>query len=603
MKPSIVTFALSLVTVVTSSGSATPIKNIRKAHAAEEKVSGEEYDYIIAGGGLAGTVLAERLTADGTKNVLVLEAGSADYKNKFINIPAGILRLFKSPFDWDYETKGEKACNGRNVYFARGKVLGGSSCLNVLLHHRGTNKDYDDWGVPGWGSADVLEYFKMSHDDLTNRDPAYHGKGGEWTMDEVKYQNPLSKKFLEVGAAAGLGTNDDFNNWGREQDGVGRFQVSAKKGARVSGASAFLSKAIKRKNLSVRTGTMVRRINFDSSKTSTGVTYDLIGDDTMKQFSPKLKKGGEILVTSGAIASPQLLMVSGIGPADHLEENGIKVIADLPGVGENLQDHPSAVVSFKTPKKGISVTSKLRIPGTTMTNPLHAFQWLLFGTGILTSVGCDHGAFTKTSAANGQSDLQVRFLPAKALSPDGMTTFSLFRTTPNLQDGYSFQSVAIRARSRGQVRLASSNTHVKPSINAGYLADTADMTTLREGIKLGRKLGNRDEWGNLKGEEVYPGAEVQTDDEIDEYIRNTVHTANAIVGTCKMGSDASSVVGPDLKVHGVGGVRVIDASIIPRIMGGQTGTPVVMIAERAAAFMKDPSLAPRNPVATIETAV
>uniref|UniRef100_A0A7S1BHR9 Glucose-methanol-choline oxidoreductase N-terminal domain-containing protein n=2 Tax=Corethron hystrix TaxID=216773 RepID=A0A7S1BHR9_9STRA len=418
-------------------------------------------------------------------------------------------------------------------------------------------------------------------------------------MDEVKYQNPLSKKFLEIGAAAGLGSNDDFNNWDREQDGVGRFQVSEKKGARVSGATAFLSKAMKRKNLKVRTGTMVRRINFDSTKTSTGVTYDLLGDDSCKQFSSMLKEGGEVLLTGGAIGSPQLLMCSGVGPASHLKEHGVEVVEDLPGVGENLQDHPSGLVSFGTPKRGISVTSKLRIPGTKLTNPLHILKWLFFGTGLLTSTGCDHGAFVKTPAAtDGQADLQIRFIAGRALTPDAMTTYSVFRNTKHVKDGYTFQTIAARARSRGNVRLASSNTNVKPSIFAGYLTDPNDLITIREGIKLGRRLGNMAEWGDYKGEEVYPGPEVQTDEQIDEYIRNTVHSANALVGTCKMGADDMSVVGFDLKVHGINGVRVVDASVIPKIMGGQTGTPVVMIAERAAAFLKNSSLAPKSVVRT-----
>ena len=247
--------------------------------AAEQKVTEESYDYIITGGGLAGCVLADRLSADG-KKVLVLEAGGADYKSLFIRIPAGILRLFRSKYDWQHETGGEKACNGRNVFLQRGKVLGGSSCTNVCLHHRGSAQDYNDWGVPGWSAAEVLPFFKVSQKDMTGRSPEFHGKEGEWVMEEVRYQNPLSKQFLEVGVAAGLGSNDDFNNWSRPQDGVGRFQVSEQNGERCSGATAFLSKAQKRKNCKIRTGTMVRKIDFDGSKTAVGVSYDLMGDDT-----------------------------------------------------------------------------------------------------------------------------------------------------------------------------------------------------------------------------------------------------------------------------------------------------------------------------------
>lgn len=571
-------------TATTATG-APPVSNINWAHASEAKAVEEGYDYIITGGGLAGCVLADRLTADG-KKVLVLEAGTPDYDKMIVRIPAGVLQLFRNnKYDWQHETGGEKACNGRNIFLQRGKVLGGSSCTNVCLHHRGSAQDYDDWGIPGWKAVDVLPFFKAAQKDMTGRSPEFHGKDGDWVMDEVRYQNPLSKRFLEVGAKAGLGSNDDFNNWSRPQDGVGRYQVSEINGERCTGANAFLAKAMKRKNCEVRTGTMCRRINFNGD-TATGVTYDLVGDDTMKPFTAKLNPGGEVLVTGGAIASPQLLMCSGIGPADHLKDLGIPVVHNNCHVGKNLQDHPAAVVSFSTPQKGVSVTSKLRLFG--KTNPFPIFQWLLMKTGLLTSTGCDHGGFVRTSASKDQPDLQLRFLAAKALGPDGMTTFTQFRNSKSHGDGYSFQSIACRPKSKGSVRLASSNTHVKPLIDLGYLSDKEDLKTLRNGIKLGRQLGNRPEWGEYLGEEVYPGIDVQTDDEIDEYIRNSVHTSNALTGTCKMGTGRDAVVSPDLKVIGVNGVRVADSSTIPVIPGGQTATPTVMIADRAAAFIRNP---------------
>jgi len=413
-------------------------------------------------------------------------------------------------------------------------------------------------------------------------------KNGPWKMDEVRYQNPLSKTFLKVGVAFGLGSNDDFNDWSKPQDGVGRYQVSEDGGERCSAASAFLKPCKSRKNLTVRSGTMCRQINFDQTKTAIGVTYDIVGDDTCKEFRAILREDGEVIVTSGAIASPQLLMCSGIGPAKDLKEHSIEVISDLPGVGRNLQDHPAVVVSYKTPKKGVSVTSKLRIFG--FTNPIPVLQWLLFKTGLLTSTGCDHGAFVRTAAStDGQADLQFRFLAALALGPDGMTTYTQFHNSCSFHaDGYSVQSVAIRAKSQGSVRLASSNTHVKPIVDVGYLNNPVDLATLREGIKLGRKLSQRPEWGEYLGDEVYPGVDIQTDEEIDEYIRNTLHTANALTGTCKMGRGKDCVVGPDLKVFGVNNVRVCDSSIFPSIPGGQTATPTVMIADRAAAFILNP---------------
>ena len=407
-------------------------------------------------------------------------------------------------------------------------------------------------------------------------------------MAEVRYQNPLSLTFLKVGEAAGLGTNVDFNDWSRPQDGVGRFQVSQLNGERCSGASAFLSKAMKRKNVTVRTGTMVRRVNIDESKTARGVTYDLIGDDSYTTFTANLSPNGEVLVTGGAIASPQILMASGIGPAKHLRSHGIPVVVDNPHVGDNLQDHPAAVVAFKTPAKGVSVTSKLRFMG--FTNPIPVLEWIFLKSGMLTSVGCDHGAFVRSTPAASQPDLQFRFIPARALGPDGMTTYTQFRNSKSVEDGYTIQSVAIRAKSKGRVRLASSNTHVKPIIDGGYLSDPDDLATLREGIKLARTLCNRPEWGEYLGQEVFPGAHVQSDEEIDEYIRNSVHTANALTGTCKMGTGKDAVVGPDLCVLGVKGLRVCDSSVIPKIPGGQTATPTVMIADRAAQFITNPPI-------------
>lgn len=284
-------------------------------------------------------------------------------------------------------------------------------------------------------------------------------------------------------------------------------------------------------------------------------------------------------------------MCSGIGPGKHLRAHGIPLVHDNPYVGENLQDHPAAVVSFKTPVKGVSVTSKLRVFG--FTNPLPVLKWFMFKTGMMTSVGCDHGAFVKTKPSATQADLQIRFVPALALGPDGMSTYTKWRNTRSHDDGYTFQTVAIRAKSKGRVRLASSNSHVKPMIDGGYLSNPDDLATLRDGIKLGRALGNRPEWSEYLGKEVYPGPSVQTDEEIDEYIKNNVHTSNALTGTCKMGVGPDCVVGPDLKVIGVNSLRVADSSVIPIIPGGQTGTPTVMIAERAAEMILSPRLEAR----------
>jgi choline dehydrogenase-like flavoprotein len=551
-------------------------------------ITAQEYDYIIVGGGTAGCVLANRLSAYESKKVLVLEAGSPKFEKKYMKIPAGIIRLFKTKFDWDFQSEKEKTTNNREIYLCRGKVLGGSSSLNVLLYHRGNMEDYDAWatssGSDEWGPRNVLPYFKKSQDDYRG-ESRFHGTNGEYSVSEVRYQNVLSKAYLDACQEHNYVENRDFNDWSRSQEGYGRYQVNEKDGARCSTATGFLKPVLKRKNLKVQTEALVTRIIFDQEKKATGVEVEL--KDGQRQVV-SLTSGGEVLLAGGAIQSPQVLMLSGVGPAEHLLQHNIPVVLDHPGVGKQLQDQPAAVVSYsvKSPQYDrISPTSQLRIPGTKIMNPAVFAQWLLFRKGILTSVGCDHGGFFKTDAALSSPDLQMRFLAAKAISPDGMATFAKFRDSVGNNDGFSFQSIAARPYSRGEVQLRSADPKDKPMIHTGYFSDERDLHTMREGIKLSRKLAQASAFREYIGEEVYPGPAVQTDAEIEDYIRSTVHTSNALVGTCRMGTDKDSVVGADLKVHGLSNVRVIDASVMPKIPGGQTGAPTVMIAEKGADFV------------------
>lgn len=543
----------------------------------------EPFDYVICGGGLSGCCLANRLSADGTKRVLLLEAGGSDFKQTAMRIPAGILRLFQSESDWTYFSEGEKQCKGRPVYLCRGKVLGGSSCTNVLLHMRGSSADYDSWNIEGWRGEDVLPFFVAGQDDRTGRSesaPLYHGTGGEWTMDEVRYQNELSKTFLEAAEEAGIPLNDDFNDWSRPMRGAGRFPVSEKNGERVSGATAFLEPAADRPNLVVCTGANVRRLllgHRGAQVVCEGV--EIKDSDSGSVYKIKPKAGGEVLLCGGAISSPHWLLVSGVGDPRQLEEHGIECVVPLKEVGKNLQDHPACVLSYSVQqsKRGISPTSKLRLFGSKLPNPLPLLQWLLLKTGVLTSVGCDHGAFLSTDGAE-ECDLQVRFLAAKALSADGMSTFTKFRQSKGHGDGFSFQCVGVRAKSTGSVSLRSADPDNRPKIDVAYLSDERDLATLREGLKLCRKMGMSKALEPYRLEEVFPGEHVQSDKQIEDYIRSTLHTANALVGTCAMGT----VVDANLRVKGVDGLRVCDASVMPKITGGQTGTPVVMIASRAA---------------------
>jgi len=577
----------------------------RKDHAATAtsaaEVSRETWDYIIVGGGTAGCVLANRLTgARGKgKRVLVLEAGRSDYDATMVKIPAGVLKLFKSKYDWDFTTSNEKCTAGRGIYLPRGKVLGGSSALNVCLYNRGDDNDYNTWeskfGCVGWSAKDVLPLFKKTQDDLTGlakEDPQHHSTGGEWATEHVRYQNPLSKRFLQACKEMGFPLVKDFNCWGRGQEGAGRFAVSERKGVRCCAASSMLKPALadQARNLKVLTGAPVERIIFADEKSkaapeATGVLFSVAGVQHVARLAPE----GEVLLTGGAIHSPQLLMISGIGPAKHLAEHGIDVVSDLAGVGENLQDHPAAVASFECPadQKGISVTSLIKIQGTNLPHPKPLLQWLFTGTGPLTSTGCDHGGFFRTAAAPKDSespDLQMRFLAARAITADGMGTFTAFKKTTTLPDGFSFQSIAVRPLSRGRVLLKSGDPNDKPIIEGNYLSDKADVSTIREGLKLARMMAKQPAFKGVVGSEIFPGPHVQTDAQLDAYIADTVHTGNALVGTCRMGpaNDPFAVCDPEMRVKGVHRLRVCDASIMPKMPGAQTGACVVMQAERAA---------------------
>jgi choline dehydrogenase-like flavoprotein len=543
-------------------------------------------------------VLANRLTAGrgAGKKVLVLEAGSEKCDDMMVQMPAGVLRLFQSDRDWHYTSENESGAKDRGMYLCRGKVLGGSSALNVLLYTRGDKHDYDIWesefGCVGWKGCDVVPYFKKTEDDLTGsaeKSPEHHATGGEWAVEHCRYQNPLSAMYLEACKQANLPVNEDFNNWSVSQEGAGRFPLSTRNGVRCHAATALLTPALAdpARKLKVLTGALVHKIEIEEHCVM-GVRFE---KDGQSQFA-RLAQEGEVLLAGGAINSPHLLMLSGIGPAKHLKQHGIEVIKDLPGVGENLQDHPAAVVSFQCPeeKKGISVSSKLKIKGTKIPHPGPALEWKMHKTGPLCSTGCDHGGFFRTSAAPKNSpscDLQMRFLAARAVTADGMNSFTTFKNTKNHPDGFSFQSIAVRPQSRGRVTLAGSDPRLKPIVETGFVTNKNDLATMREGLRLGRKIAQQPAFQEYLGPEIFPGAHVQTDNELDAYISESVHTANAIVGTCRMGqiTDKAAVCDPEMRVLGVHGLRVCDSSVMPKLPGGQSGSCTVMIAERAADFI------------------
>jgi choline dehydrogenase-like flavoprotein len=568
-----------------------------------------EYDYIIVGGGAAGCVLANRLSANPNKRVLVLEAGG-DNNALDVKVPAGITRLFKSHLDWNLYTDQQEELDERKVYMARGKLLGGSSSTNATLYHRGTPADYDAWGVPGWSSKDVLTWFTKCENNDYHPKGEYHGKGGTMHVEDPRYHNEMHDVFFSAAKEVGLQYNADFNDWSHQQDGYGQFQVTQEKGVRADMYRQYLQPVLERDNLQVVKGGQTLKVNISGGK-ATGVTFVTKGPDG-RRHQAHVRAGGEVVLSAGAVHSPQILKLSGVGPREELEEHGIDCVQDLPAVGENLQDHPAIVCSnaLKEDKSSACLTDQIYKIGSTKIRKRALLAYALFKKGPLTTTGCDHGAFINTLSGP-QPDLQVRFVPASALDPDGVGSYVLFGQLAKLglkyPSGFTFQLLVVRPKSRGSIKLRSSDPFEPPHMDAGFCSDAegADIQTLRNGLKWARQAAGSSAFGDWFNNEIHPGPEVQSDAQIDEYIRKTLHSGNAIVGTCKMGTDASdSVVNPQLQVHGVQNLRVIDASVIPQIPGGQTGAAAVMVAERGASFVADwaikgseqPQVSVRDPV-------
>lgn len=582
----------------------------------------QEYDYIIVGGGTAGCVLANRLSADRAARVLVLEAGSEKaHKSMLVKVPVGLLKILKGEHDWFYTTAPSKALIGREVYLCRGKLLGGSSCTNVMLYNRGAAADYDNWasecGDASWNAANMLPFFKKAEDCRSTENSGvgeWHGKGGPYTTSDVPYQNPMSKAFLQATAEAGEPANNDFNDWSRPQTGFGRFQVSQRNGKRVEAATSYLDPVRGRANLHVISNAHASSIALDKSAPSgpaaTGVCYT---DAKGAQCVAKLAPGGEVLLTLGAVGSPQLLMLSGVGPAAHLQDRGVAPLVDLPGVGANLQDHPAVLLSCSAEGKkealGVSQSSKLRLGETTRLNPSALAQWLLLGKGPMSSPGCDHGGFAHSepaaASAGALPDLQYRFLASKTISPDGMSTISdEYLKAKGHADGITLQAIGARPRTRGKLRLRSADPLDKPVIEGLYLEDERDVQTLVRGLRKARELLAMPSLQPYQSFEEYPGASATSDEQLAEYVRKSVHSANALVGSCKMGkaSDPMAVVDSELRVRGLSGVRVCDASIMPTLPGGQTASSTIAIAEKAAEMLLASSVQAPAPTAALAAA-
>ena len=524
-----------------------------------------EFDYVIVGGGSAGCVLANRLSAEPGTTVLLLEAGKSD-KSPFIQIPFGAVALLPRKFhNWGFETVPQPGLGGRRGYQPRGKVLGGSSSINAMVYIRGTRADYDRWaamGNPGWGYDDVLPYFLRSEDNEVYGAP-FHGKGGLLSVSKLRTGNPVSEAFVQAGTACGYPRNPDFN--GATQEGVGHYQVTQRDGLRCSAAKAFLDAAVDRTNLVVATQTHATRVVFEGERAA-GVEY-LQGRERRLARARR-----EVILSAGAFGSPQLLMLSGVGPADHLRALGIPIVRDAPGVGANLQDHPDFVIGYTSDSTDLIGFEARWIPRALR-------EWGRFRrdrAGMLTTNFAEAGGFLKTGADEAEPDVQLHFVVAIVSDHARKLQFSL---------GFSCHVCLLRPRSRGTLRLASADPLADPLIDPAFLADEEDVERLVRGYRMTHKILQAPSLAPYRKRELWT-AGIESDEAIRKILRERTDTVYHPAGTCRMGSDPDAVVDGQLRVHGLRGLRVVDASVMPELVSGNTNAPTIMIAERAADFIR-----------------
>ena len=542
------------------------------------------FDYVIVGGGSAGCVVAARLAEDPGTRVLLLEAGPDASAIEEVRIPAAYSRLFRSQYDWNYVTLPQERADVRPVYWPRGKVLGGSSAMNAMIYIRGNSADYDTWrdeyGCAGWGYKELLPYFLRAEDNARGASP-YHGAGGPLPVQDLRYKSVHAEHFIEAAVRRGALLNDDFN--GAQQDGVGFYQVTQRDGQRCTVADAYL--AARPQNLTVVTDAFVTGLVIEGGRAA-GVTYRVGGRDETARAE------AEVVLAAGAIGTPQLLMLSGIGPADDLRSRGIYVIADMPAVGANLIDHPCVPVIWSTPSvKGLWES----------TGNSGFIRWRLTHRGPLTSNIAEAGGFARSDPRLPAPDLQWHVLPV-AYREQGLADPAR-RALTVLVD-------LVDVASRGRLKLASSDPRHRPLIDPGYLSDVRDLNALAVGVRMARDYGTAAPLSKICAAELTPGDGVRTDHEMRDFIRAAVVSGYHPAGTCAMGGDVAksasgydSVVDPLLRVRGVAGLRIVDASVMPTLPRGNTNAPVIAIAERAADLIAgraplvplDPALVPAAP--------
>ena len=521
------------------------------------------YHYIIVGAGSAGCVLANRLSANPATRVCLIEAGPPD-RNPMIHMPFGLAALAHMRWlNWGYETDPEPALNNRRLYWPRGRVLGGSSSINAMIYMRGHPQDYRDWAAaagPEWDWPQVRPLFKALEDNQSLHDD-HHGQGGPLTVSDLAHPNLLSRAFVRAGAECQLPETPDFN--GDSQEGVGLYQVTQRNGRRFSAARAFLAPALSRPNLSLVTGAQVHQVTFEGRR-ATGVR--------LRDRQLTLAEGGEVILCGGAINSPQLLLLSGIGPGAHLQEMGIPVIHDAPEVGANLADHLDITV-----QAALNDRSAIGIAPSFLPRALRAtWAWLRRGQGEFTSNVAEAGGFARSDPSRDRPNLQFHFIPAY-LHDHGRRL--------SLGYGLTLHVCDLLPKSRGRIRLATPDPMAHPRIAANYLGHPDDLPTLLNGVKLARAITRAPALARYIARETLPGPDVTSDAQLEADIRQRAETIYHPVGTCRLGTDPASVTDPQGRVRGTENLRVVDASLMPQIIAGNTNAPTMMIAENIARMM------------------
>ncbi len=535
------------------------------------------FDYVIVGAGSAGCVLANRLSEDPKVTVALLEAGGKN-DGLLVRMPAGASQLFnnKNASNWAFETMPQPELNGRRLFTPRGRGWGGSSAINAMLYIRGHARDYDQWrqtGLAGWGYGEVLPYFKRAQHRADGAD-AWNGVGGPLWVSRPPAGYPLHKAFIQATAQAGYPVTKDFN--GYQQEGAGPYDATIKNGQRWSTAAAYLRPALARPNLTVISNAHAQRVIIENC-VAVGVEYaGRRGGEVQSVYAKR-----EVLLSAGAIQSPQLLLLSGVGPGEDLRKFGIEVVADAPDVGRNLQDHIDVAVINECTRP-ITLYSILKGLG----QPLVGIEYMLTGGGHGRTIHLHSGAFLKTRAELDRPDMQIHFVNSVMIDHG--------RVKPD-RDGFTLHAYPLRPESRGEITLGSRNAFDDPLIDPRYLTAANDLRVMRDSIRMVRTIVGQQAFDMFRGPEMRPGAALTSDAELDAWIRASAETLYHPVGTVRMGIDDKAPLDAELRVRGVRGLRVVDASVMPTLVGGNTNAPTIMIAEKAADMIRGkPALAPED---------